>query len=279
MPGVMAPDSLPGEEPAAGAGQGTSLVGVPAWLLAGSAFNDEPRPLHITGVREAHPELFRRLEDSPGATDGAYAYRAYMEAAYGLGCRARRDARKPARYRSDYLRLLQGWCFDSNGVEGAVLKGWVESRFGLPPTFHRERLGRYPSPAWTRYLEEKMSGRFHNNGINQQLDLLYEYCQWMIARHFGGGTHFTLYRGVNDFSGHDVVERLGKRSFVIRQNNLVSFTSRRETAGEFGDTILEARVPLAKVLVFNALLPGSVLKGEGEYLVIGGDYRMEARYW
>ena len=35
---------------------------------------------------------------------------------------------------------------------GAVLKGWVESRFGLVPAFHRQRLQRFPSPAWVRYL-------------------------------------------------------------------------------------------------------------------------------
>jgi len=30
-----------------------------------------------------------------------------------------------------------GWMFNSNGFEGAVLKGWVESRFGIIPNFIR----------------------------------------------------------------------------------------------------------------------------------------------
>jgi NAD+--dinitrogen-reductase ADP-D-ribosyltransferase len=63
-----------------------------------------------------------------------------------------------------------------------VLKGWAESRFGLVPTFHKAPLGRFPSPAWIAYIEEKGSSRFHNNCIHQQLDLLFEYCQWAIQR-------------------------------------------------------------------------------------------------
>jgi NAD+--dinitrogen-reductase ADP-D-ribosyltransferase len=259
-------------------GHSTNLLGLPTWLLADVAFNDAPRPLHINGVRETNPALFRMLEDSRSAAEAAQAFQAYLRAVFGLEPEQRRAGR-PGRFRSDYLRLLQGWSFDSNGPEGAVLKGWVESRFGLFPTFHGGPLGRYPSPAWMRYVEQKMASRFHNNSISLQLDLLYEYCQWMIGRYFGGGSHITLYRGVNDFDEHEIVERLDQRSFIVRQNNLVSFSAERETAGEFGDTILEARVPLVKVLFFNALLPGPVLRGEGEYLVIGGDFRVEARYW
>jgi NAD+--dinitrogen-reductase ADP-D-ribosyltransferase len=33
-------------------------------------------------------------------------------------------------------------------------------------------------------------------------------------------------------------------------------------------------VPLVKVFFFSRLLPESILKGEEEYLVIGGDYRV-----
>jgi len=37
-------------------------------------------------------------------------------------------------------------------------------------------------------------------------------------------------------------------------------------------------VPVAKVAYFNTLLPSVPLKGEGEYLVIGGDYQVTASY-
>jgi NAD+--dinitrogen-reductase ADP-D-ribosyltransferase len=56
-------------------------------------------------------------------------------------------------------------------------------------------------------------------------------------------------------------------------NNLNSFTSARERADEFGDYIMETRIPLSKILFYNRLLPG-MLKGEDEYVVIGGVYEV-----
>jgi NAD+--dinitrogen-reductase ADP-D-ribosyltransferase len=52
-----------------------------------------------------------------------------------------------------------------------------------------------------------------------------------------------------------------------------SFSSSRERAGEFGDTILDVDVPVAKLAFFSRLLPG-MLKAEDEYVVIGGLYRV-----
>ena len=54
---------------------------------------------------------------------------------------------------------------------------------------------------------------------------------------------------------------------------LNSFTSNRERADEFGDYIPRVEVPLPKIFLFNHLLPG-MLKGEDEYLVIGGLYEV-----
>ncbi|ODU66492.1 MAG: hypothetical protein ABT00_22145 [Bordetella sp. SCN 68-11] len=84
---------------------------------------------------------------------------------------------------------------------------------------------------------------------------------------------------MNDLSEHHVVSTLSRREAIVRQNNLISFTDDREVADQFGDTILEVQVPLVKILFFNGLLPGPVLKGEGEYLVIGGDYRVQMSYY
>jgi NAD+--dinitrogen-reductase ADP-D-ribosyltransferase len=263
------------------AGHSTNLIGIPTGLLASAAFNDFPLPLRINGVREMNKALFERLERAGNAAEAADVFQGYMGAMFGLEAEPRgKTAARPRRFRSSYLRLLQGWGFDSSGPEGAVLKGWVESRFGLFPTFHKTRLGHYPSQAWMRYVEDKMSSRFHNNSINLQLDLLYEYGQWALARHFAPGRkHLTLYRGVNDFDEHVIVARLDGKTAVARQNNLVSFTSERSRADEFGDCILEAQVPTVKILFFNALIPGASLKGEGEYLVIGGDYRVRFSYF
>ena len=256
----------------------TNLVGIPTGLLASCAFNEHPLKMRISGVRETNPALFSMLNDATSIEEAQEAFQNYMRAIFALD-EAQRHSNGRRRFRASYLRLLAGWGFDANGAEGAVLKGWVESRFGLLPTFHKSPLGRYPSPAWMAYIEEKMSARFHNNSIHLQLDLLYEYCQWMLARFFSAGRHHpVLYRGVNDFAEHQLIKRINKREAIARQNNLVSFSAVRDVADQFGDTILEASVPTAKIVFFNALLPGHVLRGEGEYLVIGGDYHVRLAY-
>ncbi len=267
--------------PPAHPGHSTNLVGLPTGLLASAAFNDHPQPLHVAGAREMNRPLFDMLAEADGPDDAALAFETYMAAVFGLDpeqqYRTDREGRR--RYRSSYFRLLRGWGWDSSGPEGAVLKGWVESRFGLFPTYHTGPLGRFPSQPWLAYVEQKMSSRFHNNAILSQLDLLYEFCQWALA-HYGAGTpHATMYRGVNDFSEHPIVARLDRRQVVVRLNSLVSFTASRDVASCFGDTILEAQVPLVKVLFHKDLLPRHGLQGEDEYLVIGGDYRVKAAYF
>lgn len=258
----------------------TTLVGLPAALLASLAFNEHPLPLAIAGTREANHSLFARLEQMDTPEAAAACFQDTMDVLFGFEPEQRRgvDADGHRRFRSSYLRLLKGWGFDANGREAAVLKGWVESRFGLLPSFHKTRIApSLPSSsrAWIAYVEDKMSSRFHNNSINMQLDLLYEFCQWTLARfHAREQSHLRLYRGTNDFAEHPVVERIDKRHAVIRLNNLVSFTADRDIACDFGDYILQVEVPCVKILFFNDLLPRHALHGEAEYLVIGGDYRV-----
>ena len=259
-------------------GHSSNLIGVPTDLLASTTFNDHPFPLHINGVRATNPALFAMLRDATHGDEAREAFGNYMRTVFGLE-EAQRCGLDRRRFRASYLRLLAGWGFDSNGPEGGVLKGWVESRFGIFPTFHKQSLGRYPSPAWIGYVEDKMSTRFHNNSIYAQLDLLYEYCQWMLSHFLATERqHLTLYRGVNDFAEYQVTEYVSKRTAIARQNNLISFTAHRDIADQFGDTILEVQVPIVKVIFFNELLPGHVLRGEGEYLVIGGDYLVKLSY-
>ena len=267
-------------------GHSTNLVGVPTELLASCAFNDHPMRLHISGVREMNKSLFEMLTQAPDLPDAGEAFTCYMMAMFGIDPEQREDTVNQGtgatrrRYRSSFLRLIKGWGYDSNGPEGAVLKGWVESRFGIFPTFHKQIIQRISSGAWTTYVEEKMSSRFHNNAIYIQLDLLFEFCQWVLDRLvLPGESHITLYRGINSFDEHQIVGRIDKRTVVMRLNNLTSFSSDRAIADCFGDTILTARVPVAKVAFFNALLTTHPLKGEGEYLVIGGEYRVTASYF
>ncbi|GEO82533.1 NAD(+)--dinitrogen-reductase ADP-D-ribosyltransferase [Pararhodospirillum oryzae] len=264
-------------------GHSTNLVGLPTALLASPHFNEAAPELHISGVREMNGSLFEMLSHAPDLASAGEAFYKYMVAVFGLDPEQQeRRSGGPGgvrHFRSSYLRLLKGWGYDTNAREGAVLKGWVESRFGLFPTFHKAPIPRVTAPAWATYVEEKMASRFHNNAIYSQLDLLYEFCQWALGRFLcPPDRKIRLYRGVNDFMEHQKVEQVDSRQVVIRLNNLVSFSSEREVADCFGDTILEAWVPTCKILFFNTLLPTHPLNGEGEYLVIGGDYLVKATY-
>lgn len=174
--------------------------------------------------------------------------------------------------KNSYLRFLRGWLFDSNSIEGAVLKGWVESRLGLIPTFHRSPIEGIDSDTYYRYLVERMKGSARTSAIFSQLDLLYEFIQYELRRRMPELTHLSLYRGVNDLEEHSIIEKTGKNTYLMRLNNLNSFTGDFEKAWEFGSRVLKADVPLTKVFFLCGILPKALFKGEDEYLVIGGDY-------
>lgn len=256
----------------------TNLVGVPTGLLASSAFNDYPVPLHIAGTRETSASLFSMLAQAEQPDEASDAFEKYMCAMFGEGVAiTAKDGRR--RYRTSYRQLLEDWAFNANAPAGAVLKGWVESRFGLMPSYHNGRIERTGSHTWAKYLEDKMTSHYHNNSIHTQLDLLYEFAQWMIARFFSAlRPTVTLYRGVNALMEHEVVFRQDRHHAIVRMNNLVSFSTERDVADCFGDVILEARVPAVKVLFFRELLPRHALGSEAECLVIGGDYRVRLAY-
>jgi len=177
------------------------------------------------------------------------------------------------RAKADYLRMVRGWSFDPDGREGAVLKSWVETRFGLLARYHAGPLGDRDSEARHLFMRQAAAGIYATNAIEAQLDLLYTYCQYELDRRHPNGRHLTLYRGTNRIDEHEVLERRGGDRYWLLLNNLNSFTASRERADEFGDFILEAAVPLAKVFFFNQLLPG-MLKGEDEFVVIGGVYEV-----
>lgn len=253
----------------------SNLLGIPSGLLASASFNQFPIALSIRGVREAHADLFDELSLCANLEKARQIFSTYMDRLFELSA-PRVGAR---RFRSSYLRLLKDWGFDSNSPAGAVLKGWVESRFGLFPSFHKAPIRRFNSPEWIVYVEEKMSSRFNNNNILAQLDVLYEFSQWVLARFVATGKrHLTLYRGTNDLREQQLLQQLDPRSAIVRLNNLVSFTSQRNIADEFGDSIIEVEVPVVKILFFNELRSPCLLQGEAEYLVIGGDYRVNMAY-
>ena len=266
----------------------TNLVGVPTGVLASVAFNAHPVELSIAGARASHPGLFSLLERSASLNEAREVFVNYLDIAFGLRAPEAHeidslDPNERRRWRSSWRKLLQGWGMDANSRAGAVLKGWVENRFGLVPIHHRERLARFPSPAWIAYLEEKATSRLHNNNIHQQLDLLFEFCQFALRRFGLPGQpapvrHLRLWRGTTRGEEQVVAGSLRERHCTVHLNNLVSFSLSKDEADCFGDWVFETQVPACKVLVFPGLLPGQVLQGEQEVLALGGNYRVEARY-
>ena len=258
----------------------TNLVGVPPGLIGSAAFNAHPVDLQIAGTRASARGLFDLLEASGTLARCAQVFEHFLEISFGLaqppvGGAGRR------RWRTSYRKLLEGWGFDSNAPPAAVLKSWVQSRFGLVPTFHGGRLGRYPSAAWINYIEQKHSSRYHGNCIDLQLDLLYEYCQWAARRHFAPGWEcIAAWRGIDADEAEGVSSgSLREGQALLRMNNVVSFSLSRAHAEPFGDWIVEAHVPVQKLLFFPGLLGHSILAGEGELIALGGDYEVRASYW
>ncbi len=249
-----------------------NLCNLPPWAIASRHFCEHPRPLAIQGVREANRFLFELLDRIDSPDERAVRFDAYVSVKFALHHwqdQATPQARRSLR--NGYLRFLRGWGFDASSIEGAVLKGWVESRFGIPPLFHGERIGGVESPSYLRYVVDRMHGNARTAGINDQLDLLYTFAQYELGRRRAGERWATLWRGVQDADEADVIERTGPRQLVVRANNLSSFTDDAERAWEFGSTVWEARVPLARVFTFAGLLPASILRGEREWLVVGGE--------
>ena len=176
--------------------------------------------------------------------------------------------------RNNYLRFLRGWKIDSNSVAGAVLKRWVESRIGIGPTFHKARIDDINSETYFDYSLDVMKGSAQTSAIQSQLDLLYEFGQFELPRKYPQRNTITLYRGTHDAEEYDILQSLNKRESIVRMNNLVSFTNEEERAWEFGRTVWKTTVPLCKIFFYNDLLPG-ILKGEDEYMIIGGEYHVQ----
>jgi NAD+--dinitrogen-reductase ADP-D-ribosyltransferase len=255
-------------------GTGFNLCNLPPWVIASRHFNEHPQQLEVQGVRPANRHFFARLDTIAEAAERAITFNDYMSVKYQLHhWQSQTDTARKS-LKNSYLRFLRGWMMDANSVEGAVLKGWVESRMGIPPTFHKIRIPGIHGEEYMIFAMDRTKGSARTNAINSQLDLLYEYCQYELHQKYPDRNCLKLYRGTNNADEYDVVEQLGKREQIVRLNNLVSFTDDEERAWEFGDTVWEVSAPLAKIFFFDELLPNSILKGEGEFLVIGGEYRV-----
>jgi NAD+--dinitrogen-reductase ADP-D-ribosyltransferase len=252
-----------------------SRCNLPPWVIASREFNEDPRPIEIQGVRHANRFLFDTLDRIDDPAERARRFDDWISVRFQLH-HWRDQATSAARrsLRNSYLRFLRGWGVDSSSVEGAVLKGWVESRMGLPPTFHRGRIEGVECASYQAYAMDRMRGSARTSAIHDQLDLVYTFTQYELGRRRPSDRWVTLWRGVHDASEHEVLETLGRREWIVRLNNLCSFTEDRERAWEFGSTVWEARVALPRVFFASDLLPTSILKGEREWMVIGGETRV-----
>lgn len=249
---------------------------LPAVILGSLTFQQHPTQLYIDGVRELHGRIFLALDRLNDPEVRAGHFRDYMSSAFLLdhsdeagldpqGAGRRRD-------KANYLRLLRGWMFNADGIEAAVLKRWAESRFGLLARSHRGPLDDPEGEACAAFRADYTRGLYNTNALDAQLDVLYSFCQYELGRRWPERSRFLLFRGVNRIDDHEVLERDGN-DYVMLLNNLNSFSDERLQSDSFGDWILEAQVPAAKLLYFPGLLPG-VLQGESEYLVLGGVYRV-----
>ncbi len=245
---------------------------LPAAILGSLTFQQHPADLLIDGVNALHHGLFFELDKCSDVLERGHIFMNYMQACFQLDTPEQAGAVADSRYKATYLRLLRGWMFDTDKQDAAVLKAWVESRFGLLTRYHKARITDFDSTPYYQYIEERSRGLYNTNALEMQLDLLYSYSQYELARKISA-QHLNLYRGINHFNDLEILRQADKTEIITLLNNLSSFTEQYERASEFGDIILKAQIPRSKILWFPELLSGR-LQGEQEYLVIGGLYKM-----
>jgi len=251
----------------------TNKINIPARLFVSREYNKGVVPISIDGVMEYHKKLFQAIAESENVQAAGELFGDYMTQIFEL------NEKVNGKKVGSYIKLLRSWLFDSNNRSGAVLKGWVENRFGLIPFHHKKAITGLYTEEYYEYMVEKMDSRTNKNSMYHQLDLLYTYTQTVIkAFHKEYMPTITLYRGVNNLDDHMVIDEIGKRKYIIEQNSLASFTFEKEVAEQFGDKVLKSEIPYTKIVYFSEGLQSNSFQGEMEFLVIGGRYDMELVY-
>lgn len=254
---------------------------LPPWAIAGLGFQEDPVPLEIEGARTTDRRLWRLLDSISDPDERGRVFHDYVSVKFRLHEWGEHKGSARSSLRHSYVSFLHGWGADSNGHSGAVLKAWVESRFGLKPRYHGGLLASSPD-AQERYWTDRMKGAARTVSVAMQLDLLYTFCQDELRRRYPEQRWLTLYRGTHDPDEYAVCSE-GQSSSApashIILNNLSSFTCDKEVAWEFGSLVWKVQVPLEKILFFSGLLPKHLLNGESEFLVLGGEYRVKPLLW
>ena len=252
---------------------------LPAEVLGDLSFQNNPKPIFIDGVAQLHNRFFQHLDMQTDSALRSQWFMQYMSAHFRLDnlVDAGYDAAMSVdRSKANFLRVLRGWFFDSDSLEGAVIKSWVESRFGLVPRYHQGPIRSIEDETYARYASQSSRGLYNTNALETQLDLLYSYCQYELSRRFPKENSIVLYRGQNRLHSLEQLPLHNARpvshsAMTLLLNNISSFTSDAARAGEFGDYVICTEVPFAKLLFFSGLMPG-IMTSEREYAVIGGVY-------
>jgi NAD+--dinitrogen-reductase ADP-D-ribosyltransferase len=251
------------------------------WIIGSDEFQANPRPVEIDGTGTTDAPFFRRLDGIPDAEERSRLFHEYVTVKFGLDERSVSGTGGKSRPVYSYVHLLRAWGADSNGHAGAVLKSWVESRFGILATYHNGRLAE-DAAARAAFVLDRMRGSAKSIATLMQLDLLYTFCQDELRRRFPDARWKILYRGTHDpeeyavRNQHCTEDERARRISLVQLNNLSSFTADPEIVWEFGSSAWEVKVPLAKIICFSGLLPKSLLGGESEHLVLGGYYKVRA---
>ena len=155
-----------------------NLCDLPAWYIGSLAFNETPQRFEIQGVKASSRWLFERLDAVDEPDERTRLFNEHITAKFHL-YELDRDHTHGAKrsLRNTYVRYLRGWGVDSNSIEGAVLKAWVESRIGLRPTFHRGKVTADDTDGQLAFATDRMKGLAGSNAIDSQLDLVFEFCQ------------------------------------------------------------------------------------------------------
>jgi NAD+--dinitrogen-reductase ADP-D-ribosyltransferase len=248
---------------------------IPPAVLGSLRFQQHPQAVFIDSIKELHKAFFTLLGQIDSAEQRAKKFIDYVDAHFrlsNLNDAGLVEGKTHNRDKADYRHILRGWLFDPDSRDGAVLKSWVESRFGLLTRFHR---GPLSDPSCYKTFRQACSqGLYNTNALEAQIDLLYSYCQYELSHQYEVAKTLLLYRGINNINSIDILQlREETKQAIVLLNNLNSFSCERERADEFGDHVVSCQVPWQKILFFSNLLPG-VLAGESEYLVIGGAYEI-----
>ena len=249
----------------------TPFCSVPPEFLASVRFQEEPCPVAVNGVREREQGLFELLDAYDEPEERVAVFTAYMPTRFEFNAQA--AAAATGLNPGYYLRFLRGWSRDSNGRSGAVLKNWVATRFGLRATYHQGLLT--PGSAARAKYEQDTHGP-GAIGVAEQLDLVYTFCQYELARRHPGLRWLTLYRGTHNPEEYAVRSDSAQDGTFVELNSLSSFTSDPEVAWEFGSSVWKVQIPLPKILFFGGMLPSHFPESEAEHLVLGGTYRVSS---